>query len=230
MSAQVMECLKNHPKFTFPPKSRITGQTPWTNEFSECLIIKIFLTMKSCDILKEKFLPKNTFLVRTVIIAFALVSFKIIWKTQRAKFTQFYTIRYHFLEIFVLFSNHFLDIKKSFNFLLSLTLVLFSSFLSRVTILDGNYYGVTVYTRSRECAMLGGLCVHESDCEKDQLTQKKGLCEDHDISVECCYKVIPRLAPCHQFGGVCTEKCNTVLRQPLGNDCQDDKTCCLSIF
>lgn len=76
--------------------------------------------------------------------------------------------------------------------------------------------------------MLGGLCVLESDCEKDQLTYKSGLCPDRAIGVECCYKIVPKAAPCHRFGGACTDECAFTLRQPLGNDC-GDKTCCILI-
>lgn len=76
--------------------------------------------------------------------------------------------------------------------------------------------------------MLGGLCVHENDCAKGQFTQKSGLCEDHDIGVECCYQVIEREAPCHQFGGVCMDHCGTTVQQPFGNDC-GDKTCCILV-
>lgn len=50
------------------------------------------------------------------------------------------------------------------------------------------YYGVPVYTPSRECSMLGGLCVQENDCARDQLTQKTGLCQDRENGVECCYQ------------------------------------------
>lgn len=54
--------------------------------------------------------------------------------------------------------------------------------------LDNYYWGVPVYTPSRECSSLGGLCVQENDCERGQLTQTSGLCEDRGIGVECCYK------------------------------------------
>lgn len=104
---------------------------------------------------------------------------------------------------------------------------LFQALIFLVAISDGtSYNGVNVYTQSRECAMLGALCVLASDCEKGELTHKKGLCPDHEIGVECCYKITPRAAPCHQFGGVCMEECTAALRQPLGNDC-GDKTCCI---
>lgn len=45
-----------------------------------------------------------------------------------------------------------------------------------------------MYTPSRECSMLGGICVQEGDCEKDQFTAKSGLCPDREMGVECCYK------------------------------------------
>lgn len=38
--------------------------------------------------------------------------------------------------------------------------------------------------------MLGGLCVQENDCARDQLTQKTGLCQDRENGVECCYQGI----------------------------------------
>lgn len=76
--------------------------------------------------------------------------------------------------------------------------------------------------------MLGGLCVHEKDCGSGQFTQKKGLCTDHDIGVECCYQVIAREAPCHQFGGMCMDNCGATVQQPFGNDC-GDKICCILV-
>lgn len=94
-----------------------------------------------------------------------------------------------------------------------------------------NYYyaGVSLYTPSRECASLGGLCVHENDCAQGQFTQKTGLCEDHDIGVECCYQVVEREAPCAQFGGVCMENCGVTIPQSLANDCGADKFCCILV-
>lgn len=50
------------------------------------------------------------------------------------------------------------------------------------------YQGVPVYTPSRECAMGGGICVQEGDCEKGELAQKSGICPDREMGVECCYK------------------------------------------
>lgn len=50
------------------------------------------------------------------------------------------------------------------------------------------YSGVPVYTPSRECSMAGGICVQEGDCAKGQLAQKEGICEDHEMGVECCYQ------------------------------------------
>ncbi|XP_031637725.1 uncharacterized protein LOC116351310 [Contarinia nasturtii] len=95
------------------------------------------------------------------------------------------------------------------------------------------YYfsGVPVYTPSRECSMAGGICVQEGDCAKGQLVgYKLGLCEDHEMGVECCYEVIPREAPCKQFGGKCTKNCKqNSLRQHLANDCTGDEICCVLV-
>lgn len=92
--------------------------------------------------------------------------------------------------------------------------------------LDSSYNGVTVYPRSRECSMLGGLCVLESDCEKDNIVHKRGLCPDRGIGVECCYEVIPRQAPCQKLGGVCMDQCGASERQSLVNVC-GEKMCCI---
>lgn len=52
-----------------------------------------------------------------------------------------------------------------------------------------DYFGVHVYPQERDCAMLGGMCVHTEDCEPSQLTSTKGLCPNfRDLGVECCYQ------------------------------------------
>lgn len=93
---------------------------------------------------------------------------------------------------------------------------------------DASYKGVTVYAPSHECKMLGGLCVLEGDCEKDNTVHKRGLCPDRDIGVECCYEVIPRSAPCQTFGGLCMDECGVTVQQTLVNDC-GDKKCCIQV-
>lgn len=47
-------------------------------------------------------------------------------------------------------------------------------------------FGVKVYKPTRECSMAGGICILESDCAQDQLTQKRGLCSEPNV--ECCYE------------------------------------------
>ncbi|EDW56648.1 uncharacterized protein LOC6615401 isoform X2 [Drosophila sechellia] len=56
---------------------------------------------------------------------------------------------------------------------------------------DPNYYmlqGVRVYPNDRQCVMVGGLCVAESDCIEP--TSNKGLCPTSaGEGVECCYEL-----------------------------------------
>ncbi|KAJ6644300.1 hypothetical protein Bhyg_09267 [Pseudolycoriella hygida] len=92
------------------------------------------------------------------------------------------------------------------------------------------YFGVKVYPQERHCAMVGGMCVHQDDCEPLHLTSTRNLCPKHkNKGVECCYQVIPRPAPCKQFLGECKKTCNPSLVQSQANDCPEDKKCCALI-
>ncbi|KAL5286163.1 hypothetical protein ACFFRR_007685 [Megaselia abdita] len=47
--------------------------------------------------------------------------------------------------------------------------------------------GVKLYSIERDCAMVGGICVHNSDCVSP--TSKKGLCPSNQFAgVECCWE------------------------------------------
>ncbi|KAL9915836.1 uncharacterized protein LOC119636877 isoform X2 [Glossina fuscipes] len=51
--------------------------------------------------------------------------------------------------------------------------------------------GVKVYQGDRQCVLVGGLCVHSSDCL--QPTTNKGLCPSNaHRGVECCYEFFDR--------------------------------------
>lgn len=116
-------------------------------------------------------------------------------------------------------------------------------------------FGVKVYKPTRECSMAGGICVLESNCAQDQLTQRRGLCSEPNV--ECCYEgnlniyfvqcwfwilkiimtkkirfetVAPKQGPCREFGGLCSaaNECTKDLHQPLANDC-GSKVCCILV-
>ncbi|KAG4075376.1 hypothetical protein HA402_003167 [Bradysia odoriphaga] len=93
---------------------------------------------------------------------------------------------------------------------------------------DSDYFGIHVYPQERQCAMLGGMCVHKDDCEPTQLTSTKGLCPNNSgLGVECCYQVLPRSsATCRQFLGECMPSCNDNLVRYEANDCPENTKCC----
>ncbi|XP_054739358.1 U-scoloptoxin(19)-Tl1a [Anastrepha obliqua] len=87
--------------------------------------------------------------------------------------------------------------------------------------------GVKVYPGDRECALVGGLCVHTSDCLEP--TTNRGLCPSNTHrGVECCYELPLRPAPCEQHLGICMDRCAEVLQRP-GTDCQGGQVCCVLI-
>lgn len=87
--------------------------------------------------------------------------------------------------------------------------------------------GVKVFGIDRECAMVGGLCVHTSDCL--EATTNKGLCPSNaHRGVECCYELPMRPAPCVQHMGACMDSCHQDLMRP-GTDCQNGQVCCVLI-
>ncbi|XP_037955908.1 uncharacterized protein LOC119685636 isoform X2 [Teleopsis dalmanni] len=48
--------------------------------------------------------------------------------------------------------------------------------------------GVKVYQGDRQCVLVGGLCVHSSDCNEPTTT--RGLCPTNSHrGVECCYEL-----------------------------------------
>lgn len=49
------------------------------------------------------------------------------------------------------------------------------------------YYGVYVFPPTRECSLVGGICVQEQDCSPGETTSQKGLCSGHGDNIECCY-------------------------------------------
>lgn len=55
---------------------------------------------------------------------------------------------------------------------------------------SADYFGVKVYPINRQCAMVGGTCVHSSDCQPGQITNKQGLCgpKYQKQGVECCFE------------------------------------------
>lgn len=87
--------------------------------------------------------------------------------------------------------------------------------------------GVKVYRNDRECAMLGGLCVHRSDCL--ETSSKSGLCPSNKhLGVECCYELPVRPAPCREHLGQCRDRCPARLVRP-GIDCKDGQFCCVLV-
>ncbi|XP_032570494.1 U-scoloptoxin(19)-Tl1a isoform X1 [Drosophila sechellia] len=95
---------------------------------------------------------------------------------------------------------------------------------------DPNYYmlqGVRVYPNDRQCVMVGGLCVAESDCIEP--TSNKGLCPTSaGEGVECCYELPVRPAPCAEHLGQCMDRCHQRLLRP-GLDCKNGQVCCVLI-
>ncbi|XP_075164922.1 uncharacterized protein LOC142237476 isoform X1 [Haematobia irritans] len=96
---------------------------------------------------------------------------------------------------------------------------------------DGPEYqmiqGVKVYRGDRECILVGGLCVHNSDCLES--TTNKGLCPSNQhMGVECCYELPMRPAPCHQHWGECMDRCHKALLRP-GTDCENGQVCCVLV-
>jgi len=93
--------------------------------------------------------------------------------------------------------------------------------------------GVEVFKPTRQCSMLGGFCVRESDCEPEEkanMPLPADICESAS-DIVCCYKVIPKPAACHTFGGMCMQEgnCKERFRQPLGNDCDASQACCILV-
>ncbi|XP_065368497.1 U-scoloptoxin(19)-Tl1a [Calliphora vicina] len=87
--------------------------------------------------------------------------------------------------------------------------------------------GVKVYQGDRECVLVGGLCVHNSDCNEP--TSNKGLCPSNSHrGVECCYELPVRPAPCHEHLGECMDRCHKTLMRP-GTDCENGQICCVLI-
>ncbi|XP_064542710.1 U-scoloptoxin(19)-Tl1a isoform X1 [Drosophila montana] len=87
--------------------------------------------------------------------------------------------------------------------------------------------GVRVYPNDRHCVLVGGLCVHTSDCNLP--TTNKGLCPTSaHLGVECCYELPVRPAPCAQHLGACMEYCGQGLQRP-GTDCENGEFCCVLI-
>ena len=95
---------------------------------------------------------------------------------------------------------------------------------------DPSYYmlqGVRVYPNDRQCVMVGGLCVAESDCIEP--TSNKGLCPTSaGEGVECCYELPVRPAPCAEHLGQCMDRCHQRLLRP-GSDCKNGQVCCVLI-
>jgi len=95
---------------------------------------------------------------------------------------------------------------------------------------DAAYYqGVPLYAVSRDCAMLGGVCVLRGDCEPGNQTFMKGLCPDKDIGVECCYRVTPRPSTCAQQQGECMDECSTEVQRGIATDCPAYQKCCVLV-
>ncbi|KAM7342284.1 U-scoloptoxin(19)-Sm1a [Cochliomyia hominivorax] len=87
--------------------------------------------------------------------------------------------------------------------------------------------GVKVYQGDRECVLVGGLCVHSSDCNEP--TSNKGLCPSNTHrGVECCYELPVRPAPCSEHLGECMDRCHKTLMRP-GTDCENGQICCVLI-
>ncbi|XP_005176433.1 U-scoloptoxin(19)-Tl1a [Musca domestica] len=87
--------------------------------------------------------------------------------------------------------------------------------------------GVKVYRGDRQCVLVGGLCVHNSDCLLP--TTNKGLCPSNQhLGVECCYELPVRPAPCDQHLGECMDRCHKALMRP-GTDCKNGQVCCALI-
>ncbi|XP_023160539.1 U-scoloptoxin(19)-Sm1a-like isoform X1 [Drosophila hydei] len=85
--------------------------------------------------------------------------------------------------------------------------------------------GVRVYPNDRHCALVGGLCVHTSDCNLP--TTNKGLCPSSaHLGVECCYELPVRPAPCEQHLGACMKSCNPSIQRPA-TDCDNGEVCCV---
>ncbi|GAB0093346.1 uncharacterized protein DMENIID0001_084360 [Sergentomyia squamirostris] len=77
----------------------------------------------------------------------------------------------------------------------------------------------------RECAMVGGVCVHQDDCE--HTTSTPGLCPTNKhYGVECCYKLRDRVTTCRKQLGACMDRCNINL-QRSATDCPNQVCCVL---
>lgn len=89
------------------------------------------------------------------------------------------------------------------------------------------FQGVKVYQGDRHCVLVGGLCVHHSDCL--EATTNKGLCPTNShLGVECCYELPVRPALCREHLGECMDRCHKTLMRP-GTDCQSGQVCCVLI-
>ncbi|XP_059613138.1 U-scoloptoxin(19)-Sm1a [Phlebotomus argentipes] len=85
---------------------------------------------------------------------------------------------------------------------------------------------IRVWEIERECAMVGGLCVHKDDC--DHVTSTAGLCPSNKaMGVECCYKLKSRLTSCVNQLGVCMDRCHPRIQTPA-TDCPG-QVCCILV-
>uniref|UniRef100_A0A1L8DNT2 Putative conserved secreted protein n=2 Tax=Nyssomyia neivai TaxID=330878 RepID=A0A1L8DNT2_9DIPT len=84
---------------------------------------------------------------------------------------------------------------------------------------------IKLWEIERECAMVGGVCVHRDDC--DHVTSTTGLCPSNKhYGVECCYKLKIRLTTCHNHFGECMNECNPRIQRPA-TDCPGQVCCVL---
>uniref|UniRef100_A0A1B0DK33 Uncharacterized protein n=1 Tax=Phlebotomus papatasi TaxID=29031 RepID=A0A1B0DK33_PHLPP len=85
---------------------------------------------------------------------------------------------------------------------------------------------IKLWEIERECAMVGGLCVHKDDC--DHVTSTTGLCPSNKrYGVECCYKLKYRITTCKNHLGECMDRCHHSL-QRTSTDCSG-QVCCVLI-